>query len=47
MLAKFGLGHPMRPFELFDVLDAVSLLVHVLEYMEIELGSRFSPTFVL
>ena len=45
--AKFGLGHPMGPFELFDVLDAVPLLVHVLEYMEKELGSRFrAPVWV-
>ncbi len=45
--AKFGLGHPKGPFELFDVLDAVPLLVHVLEYMEKELGSRFrAPIWV-
>jgi len=41
--AKFGLGHPMGPFELFDMLDGIPLLVHVLEYMEKELGSRFRP----
>lgn len=45
--AKFGLGHPMGPFELFDVLDGIPLLVHVLEYMEKELGSRFrAPIWV-
>jgi 3-hydroxybutyryl-CoA dehydrogenase len=38
---KLGLGHPMGPFELFDYLNAVGLLVHVTEYMEKELGSRF------
>jgi len=41
--AKYGLGHPMGPFELFDALDAVPLLVHVLEYMESGLGDRFRP----
>ncbi|OIN94919.1 MAG: hypothetical protein AUJ48_04260 [Deltaproteobacteria bacterium CG1_02_45_11] len=41
--AKYGLGHPMGPFELFDALDAVPLLAHVLEYMEKELGDRFRP----
>jgi 3-hydroxybutyryl-CoA dehydrogenase len=39
--AKLGLGHPMGPFELFDYLNAVGLLVHVTDYMEKELGSRF------
>lgn len=39
--AKLGLGHPMGPFELFDYLNAVGLLVHVTEYMEKELGPRF------
>ncbi len=39
--AKLGLGHPMGPFELFDYLNAIGLLVHVTEYMEKELGSRF------
>ncbi len=39
--ARLGLGHPMGPFELFDYLNAVGLLVHVTEYMEKELGSRF------
>ena len=41
--AKYGLGHPMGPFELFDALDALPLLTHVLEYMEKELGDRFRP----
>ncbi len=45
--AKFGLGHPMGPFELFDMLDGIPLLLHVLEYMEKELGSRFrAPIWV-
>lgn len=39
--AKLGLGHPMGPFELFDYLNGIGLLVHVTEYMEKELGSRF------
>ena len=41
--AKYGLGHPMGPFELFDALDGLPLLTHVLEYMEKELGDRFRP----
>lgn len=45
--ARYGLGHPMGPFELFDMLDGIPLLVHVLEYMEKELGSRFrAPIWV-
>lgn len=41
--AKFGLGHPMGPFELFDSLDGIPLVVHVCEYMANELGERFRP----
>lgn len=41
--AKFGLGHPMGPFELFDTLDGIPLLVHVCEYMAEELGEWFRP----
>jgi len=41
--AKFGLGHPMGPFELFDNLDGIPLIVHVCEYMAHELGDRFRP----
>ena len=39
--AKLGLGHPMGPFELFDYLNAIGLLQHVLDYMADELGERF------
>ncbi len=39
--AKLGLGHPMGPFELIDYLNGLGLLLHVTEYMEEELGSRF------
>ena len=41
--AKLGLGHPMRPFELFDWGDGIPLAVHVCEYMANELGERFRP----
>ena len=44
---KLGLGHPMGPFELADYLDGLPLLLHVFEYMESELGSRFKvPVWV-
>jgi len=39
--ARFGLGHPMGPFELFDYLSAIHLLQHVTDYMADELGERF------
>jgi 3-hydroxybutyryl-CoA dehydrogenase len=39
--AKLGLGHPMGPFELFDFLNGIPLLLHVTEYMAAELGERF------
>jgi len=39
--AKFGLGHPMGPLELFDYLNAIHLLQHVTDYMSDELGERF------
>jgi 3-hydroxybutyryl-CoA dehydrogenase len=39
--AKLGLGHPMGPFELFDYLNAIPLLLHVTDYMTEELGDRF------
>ena len=39
--AKLGLGHPMGPFELFDFLNGIPLLLHVTEYMSAELGDRF------
>jgi 3-hydroxybutyryl-CoA dehydrogenase len=39
--AKLGLGHPMGPFELFDFLNGIPLLLHVTEYMAEELGERF------
>lgn len=41
--AKFGLGHPMGPFEAADNFDGIPLLVHVCEYMANELGERFRP----
>jgi 3-hydroxybutyryl-CoA dehydrogenase len=45
--AKLGLGHPMGPFELFDYLDAIHLVVEVTEYMAEELGERFKmPVWV-
>ena len=39
--AKFGLGHPMGPFELFDFLNGIPLLIRVTDYMADELGERF------
>ncbi len=39
--AKLGLGHPMGPFELFDFLNGIPLLLHVTEYMADQLGERF------
>ncbi len=39
--AKLGLGHPMGPFELFDFLNGIPLLLHVTEYMAEQLGERF------
>jgi len=39
--AKLGLGHPMGPFELFDFLNGIPLLLHVADYMAQELGDRF------
>jgi 3-hydroxybutyryl-CoA dehydrogenase len=39
--AKLGLGHPMGPFELFDFLNGIPLLLHVTDYMSAELGDRF------
>ena len=39
--AKLGLGHPMGPFELFDFLNGIPLLLHVTDYMAEELGERF------
>jgi 3-hydroxybutyryl-CoA dehydrogenase len=39
--AKLGLGHPMGPFELFDFLNGIPLLLHVTDYMAQELGDRF------
>ena len=39
--AKFGLGHPMGPFELVDFLDGIPLLQDVTDYMAGELGERF------
>jgi 3-hydroxybutyryl-CoA dehydrogenase len=39
--AKLGLGHPMGPFELFDFLNGIPLLLHVTEYMAGQLGERF------
>lgn len=39
--AKFGLGHPMGPFELMDFLSGIPLMIHVTEYMAEELGDRF------
>lgn len=38
---KLGLGHPMGPFELFDYLDGIPLVLHVTEYQLKELGERF------
>ena len=40
---KYGLGHPMGPFELMDHLDGIPLITHVCEYLSHELGSRFRP----
>lgn len=40
--AKLGLGHPMGPFGMMDRFG-VPLLVHVCEYMAVELGERFCP----
>jgi 3-hydroxybutyryl-CoA dehydrogenase len=39
--AKLGLGHPMGPFELFDFLNGIPLLLHVTDYMAEQLGERF------
>jgi 3-hydroxybutyryl-CoA dehydrogenase len=39
--AKLGLGHPMGPFELFDFLNGIPLLLHVTDYMVEQLGERF------
>lgn len=39
--AKLGLGHPMGPFELFDFLNGIPLLLHVTDYMTEQLGERF------
>ena len=39
--AKLGLGHPMGPFQLFDFLNGIPLLLHVTEYMAEQLGERF------
>lgn len=41
MGAKLGLGHPMGPFELFDFLNGIPLLLHVTDYMAEQLGERF------
>ncbi len=38
---KLGLGHPMGPFELFDFLDGIPLVLHVTEYQAEEMGERF------
>lgn len=38
---KLGLGHPMGPFELFDYLDGIPLVLHVTEYQAEEMGERF------
>lgn len=38
---KLGLGHPMGPFELFDYLDGIPLVLHVTEYQLKEMGERF------
>lgn len=39
--AKLGLGHPRGPFELFDFLNAIPVVVDVIDYMHAELGDRF------
>lgn len=39
--AKLGLGHPMGPFELFDFLNGIPLLIHVTDFLSEELGDRF------
>ena len=39
--ARLGLGHPMGPFQLFDFLNGIPLLLHVTDYMVEELGERF------
>ncbi|MFH1349999.1 MAG: 3-hydroxyacyl-CoA dehydrogenase family protein [Pseudomonadota bacterium] len=39
--ARLGLGHPMGPFQLFDFLNGLPLLLHVTDYMAEELGERF------
>lgn len=38
---KLGLRHPMGPFELFDYLDGIPLVLHVTEYQAEEMGERF------